>query len=72
MWRDIKTAPKNGKNVLLWDGNRIEIGSYRKDDNERGRKKHWLLNDYDDWSCGFASTPVQPTHWMPLPEPPAA
>lgn len=71
-WQPIETAPKRGGNVLLWDGNRIEIGSWRKDDNERGRKKRWLLNDYDDFSCGMASTPIQPTHWMPLPPPPEA
>lgn len=72
-WQPIATAPKDGTNVLLWchDYRKIEIGSFRVDggfsDNE---EPLWLDNSYDDFSCGYASVPLEPTHWMPLPAAP--
>lgn len=74
-WQRIETAPKDGTQVLLYcrhDGwDEIEIGSFRNDDNDRdGDDPCWLDNSYDDFSCGYASCPLEPTHWMPLPEPP--
>jgi len=79
-WRPIKTAPKDGTYVWLWcpspyypEGGRIEKGSFRRDEGFSGNKKRLWLNDkYDEYSLGYASTPLDPTHWMPLPKPPSA
>jgi hypothetical protein len=58
-WRPIETAPKDGTRALLLDlwGN-PEIG-------------RWIGAPHDHWSVdGFRSVPA-PTHWQPLPTPPA-
>ena len=72
MWQTIDSAPKDGTQVLLWcDNYGVEIGSYRNDMNDdEGDDPCWLDNSHDDFSCGYASTPLSPTHWMPLPEGP--
>lgn len=64
--------------VLLWtrhrvgDGGRVEIGNFRVDEGFTGHEElEWLDNSYDDFSTGYAANPLQPTHWMPLPAPPA-
>ena len=70
-WQPIETAPKDGRDVLLYDlRGRIHIGSFRTDVNDEDGASLWLANDYDDYSCGLASTPISATHWLPLPEPP--
>lgn len=55
-WRDIETAPKDRRSVLMYglvkNGPLIWIG-------EAGRK------------YGNSSGVGAPTHWMPLPDPPA-
>jgi hypothetical protein len=71
MWQPIETAPKDGTDVLLykrfskyqkWVGKDeydfyIQIGCYSSGD--------WRIHAYDPpWNN-------DPTHWMPLPEPPA-
>ena len=59
-WQDIATAPKDGTRVLLnadHAGRRIIIvGRY-------GLQRHL-------WHAVPGKDPIQPTHWMPLPEPP--
>lgn len=61
-WQPIETAPRNGMPLLLcwpqWD-TLPTIGSYSKD------RERWALNDQEFYDKS------QPTHWMPLPEPPA-
>lgn len=60
-WMDIETAPKDGTPVLL------------------GFSKNWhALVGHWEWPLwgelnrdfGFDPFEMQPTHWMPLPEPP--
>lgn len=61
-WQPIETAPRDGARILVWPTRAfgqlfIEIG----------------LRDFDGaWFTDDAS-PIDPppTHWMPLPEPPA-
>ena len=61
-WRQIETAPKDGTNLLVWDGYAMTTAK-------------WEI-DYDWWeicvpSDGYVdSNCILPTHWMPLPEPP--
>lgn len=61
-WQPIETAPKDGTRILAWDGRSIHV-AYWGWDNPANRLA-WLGGhcriDHID----------QPTHWMPLPEPP--
>lgn len=74
-WQPIETAPKDGTFVLLCGG----TGDYSSD---RGwpfppvvvaqwvnlpLHKHWRYASYDS---GYYGEVENPTHWMPLPEPP--
>jgi hypothetical protein len=53
-WQPIETAPKNGV-ILVWDENETwEIAYYH-----RGK-----------WRYGPKGYSFNPTHWMPLPDPP--
>lgn len=79
MWQDISTAPKTGDRLLLWiprlhraaQGEAV-FGSWRVDQGFSGNEEPlWLDESYDDYSCGYASTPLQPTHWQPEPGAPA-
>jgi hypothetical protein len=55
-WQPIKTAPAGRDILLCWAGtSEMRVGY----DNGRG------------WLCDGVSFDAEPTHWMPLPEPPA-
>jgi hypothetical protein len=62
-WQPIETAPKHGGNIMLWcvdlvGGNgRVATGSWR--DSYGG-----------SWWDYHMEYMLNPTHWMPLPEPP--
>ena len=65
-WQPIKTAPKNGDQILLWsemwaDTYGMVIGVWR------GKRDGWCCAEFitGDWD-----KEDQPTHWMPLPDPP--
>lgn len=71
-WQPIETAPKDGLKVLVYDESyglpqKAWFGKDRNDETYEG----WLFGDGDDYSCGMYFTPINPTHWMPLPKPPA-
>lgn len=64
-WQPIATAPKDGTRILLWlcfryrnQEPRVEIAKWHQPANKM--------------VAGFWATPIrgEPTHWMPLPEPP--
>jgi hypothetical protein len=57
-WQTIETAPKNYASVLLY-----EPGRYLGQGHWSNHIRCWL---YDSPTPGG-----QPTHWMPLPDPPA-
>ena len=70
-WRPIETAPKDGTKVLVYDESyglpqKAWFGKDHFDEEHEG----WLFGDGDDYSCGLYFTPINPTHWMPLPKPP--
>lgn len=66
-WQPIETAPKDGSDILVWDDFEISITFW-------GKTAHvpiygWIQVDFGDLYDLEPMEP-QPTHWMPLPEPP--
>lgn len=71
-WKPIETAPKDGTKIDLWvRGKRIPDAYWIKssDDPEFA---DWAVKTYDSHLCETVDSFVysEPTHWMPLPEPP--
>lgn len=73
-WQPIATAPKDGRWVLL-SGGRIEYGWDRETKPPavvgqavNGGEDGWQFAWYDS---GYYGEYEDPTHWMPLPAPPA-
>ena len=65
-WQPIETAPKDGKLFLGYFGESDDFGIVSRHDPgglARNPKHH-----YECWVV--SGSPVKPTHWMPLPEPP--
>lgn len=54
-WQPIETGPKDGTEILGWDGHEVVTVS-------------WC--ESHEWSTGYAGF-YKITHWMPLPQPPA-
>ena len=54
-WQPIETAPRDGQAILAWDENETWEIAYR----QRGK-----------WRYGPKGYSFNPTHWMPLPDPP--
>jgi hypothetical protein len=61
-WRPINTAPKDGTLILAWDGRAALLAYW-------GRSN--AVNPFG-WIGGHCHINHidQPTHWMPLPDPP--
>lgn len=64
-WQPIETAPMDGSWVLLWDNGRCVIGKWQQ-----------IVGSYWAWDANASGAPAYeiegPTHWMPLPDPPAS
>ena len=68
-WQPIETAPKDGTVILTWgcihnDGG-VDMGE------TPACRTSWWLDVYASWYCELWGG-HEPTHWMPLPAPPAA
>lgn len=65
-WQPIETAPKDGRRVLLYgkvcSGSDIEVGFF----SDNGPFAELAGSD-GEW---FTELDGDPSHWMPLPEPP--
>ena len=64
MWQTIESAPKDGRDLILWDttlSNGVTIGC-------------WLENIHPwgegDWWVEGGQITGKPSHWMPLPPKP--
>jgi hypothetical protein len=71
-WQLIETAPKDGTQVDIWGVNHLhykKIG-LRKCNVSFGPVTDWMGRERDDWRHGMGED-FEPTHWMPLPQPPA-
>jgi hypothetical protein len=65
-WRPIATAPKDGIAILLWYPDRESFNP--------GAIEGWYFSspkEIDDGWETIIGTIGEPTHWMPLPEPPS-
>jgi hypothetical protein len=63
-WQPIESAPKDGTSILA-------IWQWNEDDPNCGSVTHEVVRWCGWWdTMGF--TQPEPTHWMPLPEPPRA
>lgn len=70
-WQPIETAPKDGTKVLLTNGSWVETARWANcDERFEGENWQWLLVDCEDGYYNVTAEPNEPTHWMPLPEPP--
>ena len=76
-WRPIETAPKDGEPILIWKPNERMVGEYMMaaywDNSDEpgfvpvgGQHKQGYLSSVTGTPQGY------PTHWRPLPAPPAA
>ena len=71
-WPDISTVPKDGRKVVLWiGGDSAPVCSWELveggNDDGTGWVFAWVRDDTDEpiWEDD-----IQPTAWMPVPEPP--
>lgn len=80
IWRDIETAPKDGTYVMLYAPGRLTYGHWSAPSD----KPHIKYRDgfapepeWEEWEPYWVSydggftEEAPPTHWMPLPAPPA-
>lgn len=63
-WQPIETAPKDGSSILLFTGTGMIEGNWSFGRWDQGV----IYATYD--GCGGTAFESNPTHWMPLPEPP--
>jgi len=68
-WQPIETAPRDGSSVIVFGPamNKPTLGHWDAERYSRNPKPHW------EWAPYFGvrwNRDNQPTHWMPLPEPP--
>lgn len=71
-WKPIATAPKNGNTIILGNATEVAVGQWAEEPKIRGDTvpSCWMAQivDEDTWySCRLH---FEPTHWMPLPNPP--
>lgn len=65
-WYSVKKRmPENGVNVLLLFPQNMAVGCYDE------YSKCWSVASGDDFYTDVADGEVKPTHWQPLPAPPA-
>lgn len=70
-WRPIETAP--GEPVIVWNGRRVTVGE-RWEPSEVAPGLECQIGWHDIVDPGYSDPAMepQPTHWMPLPEPPVS
>lgn len=69
-WQPIETAPKDGTRILIFDNGCISIANWHEqiDNYNHAPFDGWLIFYPDD--AFYTQVSENPTHWMPLPEPP--
>jgi hypothetical protein len=84
-WQPIDTAPKDGSRVLVFNGKYVILAYYGNariwdedndkildEDEEDYCRSHWVIHEVEDdyYYSSHLLGENEPTHWMPLPEPP--
>ena len=69
-WKPIKTAPKDGTEILLFDGHNMRVASWKDTLMIGGLTSfEWVYAEIiEDWPDCL--TVDKPTHWRPKPLPP--
>lgn len=60
-WRPIETAPKDGTEILVFDGKQIWLVG----------TEHEMYPKDNGCGCCSSSVHYEATHWQPLPKPPS-
>ena len=58
LWQDIETAPKDGRMIFAYAFPFALVAWWG------------IGKGVNEWYCDMYDTAIDPTHWMPLPEPP--
>ncbi len=73
-WQPIETAPKDGTVIIGYGLPPKATVNQRHFGSDVRTIKTWKLGDTIGWSArnrfGMFTVGFEPTHWMPLPEPP--
>lgn len=74
MWQPIETAPRDGTEILTWNGVLVTSTIWEETPDDEGHTgwcsaTHWQCESYGTYNNYFGKESL-PTHWMPLPEPP--
>lgn len=67
-WQPIETAPDD-REILLFCGGKVTTGSWDLDIYRKNPKPHWRTIRGTVYGKLWEKD-NQPTHWMPLPDPP--
>ena len=78
VWRPIETAPKDGTDIMLSNGDVVTEGHWMHDEGGtteyRDSDGRWIGQDdrdgFDGWIDWHGGMIPEPTHWQPLPAPP--
>ena len=68
-WQPIETAPKDGTNIILFGEGKVTVGGWVSAEDQGAEPGEEYLIAAGWWSIDLADN--NPTHWMPLPDPPA-
>ena len=71
-WRDIESAPKDGRSILLINGSEGGYGGYAGQSSEPYHigVGYWEEGEFLATDCCDGVSTFKPTHWQPLPTPP--
>jgi hypothetical protein len=67
-WQPIDTAPKDGTEILLFDGEVVTVGGWISEVDQGADYEGQGLIAPGWWSLALKDN--KPTHWQPLPPPP--
>jgi hypothetical protein len=67
-WQPIETAPKDGTTILTLNDGCVRLSRWNEEKHHANPKPYWGF--LGPWGTRYQRE-HQPTHWMPLPEPPS-
>ncbi len=68
-WQPIGTAPRDGTAILVSDGFTTDV-AYWGAPGPSGLNFMWVIREFPDGEYNGWVAFDEPTHWMPLPDPP--